>query len=65
VLRGNTEQAAELLRDARERYASRDDALGVATIDERLRSVAKEPLRAGKGPPDTPVRQAKTKGRKS
>ena len=65
VLRGDTEQAAELLRDARERYASRDDALGVATIDERLRSLAKEPLRAGKGSPDTPVRQAKTKGRKS
>jgi tetratricopeptide (TPR) repeat protein len=65
VLRGNTEEAAELLHDARERYASRDDALGVATIDERLRSLAKEPLRAGKGAPDTPVRQAKTKGRKS
>ena len=65
MLRGDTERAVELLRDARERYASRDDTLGVATIDERLRSLAKEPLRAGKGAPDTPVRQAKTKGRKT
>ena len=65
VLRGDAELAGELFRDARDRYASRDDVLGVATIDERLRSIAKEPLRPGKGSPDTPVRQAKTKGRRT
>ncbi len=65
VLRGDAELAGELFRDARDRYASRDDVLGVATIDDRLRSVAKEPLRPGKGSPDTPVRQAKTKGRRT
>ena len=65
ALRGDVEGAAQLFQDARARYASRDDALGVATIDERLRGLAKEPLRPGKGAPDTPVRQAKTKGRRT
>jgi tetratricopeptide (TPR) repeat protein len=65
ALRGDHEEAVRLLLDARDRYASREDALGVATLDERLRSLAKEPLRPGKGAPDTPVRQAKTKGRRT
>ena len=38
-LRGDTERAAVLLADARERYASRADALGVADVDERLRAL--------------------------
>ena len=63
LLRGDTEQATVLLADARARYAERDDSLGVAAIDERLRSVAKEPLRPGKDAPDTTTRQAKMKGR--
>jgi predicted ATPase len=65
LLRGETEQAAALLGDARARYAERDDELGVAAIDERLRSIAKGPLRPGKDAPDTTIRQAKTKGRGS
>ncbi len=56
LLRGDVEQAPSSSRDARDRYAARDDALGVATIDERLRSLAKWPLRQGKGAPDTHFR---------
>ena len=36
LLRGDEEHASALLADARERYASRDDALGVADVEERL-----------------------------
>jgi predicted ATPase len=41
VLRGDAVRAAELLADARDRYALRDDALGVASVDERLAQLAK------------------------
>jgi tetratricopeptide (TPR) repeat protein len=41
VLRGDVERAAALLADARDRYAVRDDALGVASVDERLARLAK------------------------
>ena len=41
LARGETDRAAELLADARARYASRDDALGVASVDERLARLAK------------------------
>jgi predicted ATPase len=41
VLRGDVERAAVLLADARDRYAVRDDALGVASVDERLAQLAK------------------------
>ncbi|HEY6031955.1 MAG TPA: tetratricopeptide repeat protein, partial [Gaiellaceae bacterium] len=64
LLRGDVERASELLTDARGRYAARDDALGLADVDERLRSLAKAPLRAGKGGPDTTTRTSKTKGRR-
>jgi predicted ATPase len=64
VLEGDAERATSLLLDARKRYASRDDALGVTTIDERLRSVAKQPLRPGKDAPDITTPQAKQKGRR-
>ena len=43
-LRGDTERASALLEEARERYAARSDALAVADVEERLRSLAKEPL---------------------
>jgi predicted ATPase len=65
TLRGDLEQASVLLADARERYAARDDALGVASAEERLRSLAKAPLRAGKGAPDRTSRTPKTKGRRT
>ena len=38
LLRGDAERASALLADARDRYAARDDALGVADVEERLRS---------------------------
>ena len=41
VLRGDVERAAVLLADARGRYAVRDDALGVASVDQRLAQLAK------------------------
>ena len=41
VLRGDDERAVELLSDARDRYALRDDALGVASVDQRLAQLAK------------------------
>jgi predicted ATPase len=63
--RGDLEQATALLEDARERYAARDDAPGVADVDERLRSIAKSPLRPGKEAPDTTSRTVTTKGRPS
>jgi len=65
VLRGDTERATGLLADARERYAARDDAIGVATVDERLRSLAKEPLRAGKAAPDITFPKVKSKGHRT
>jgi len=36
LLRGENDEAAALLTDARERYASRDDSIGVADAEERL-----------------------------
>ncbi|HSP71667.1 MAG TPA: tetratricopeptide repeat protein [Gaiellaceae bacterium] len=36
LLRGDVERACDLLADARDRYAARDDALGVANVEERL-----------------------------
>jgi predicted ATPase len=36
VIRGERERARKLLHEARERYAARDDAVGVADIDKRL-----------------------------
>jgi hypothetical protein len=40
VLRGDGDRAAELFAEARERYASCDDALGVADVAQRLRELA-------------------------
>ena len=41
VLRGDVERAEVLLADARDRYAVRDDAFGVASVDRRLAQLAK------------------------
>ncbi len=60
VLRGDAPQAAALLAEARERYAARDDALGIAMVDERLASLAaKAPLSEAKDAPDTTSRKAR------
>jgi tetratricopeptide (TPR) repeat protein len=64
LLRGDVERASALLLDARERYAARDDALGVADVEERLRGLANDPLSPRKGTPDTTTRTPKTKGRR-
>ena len=39
LLRDDVEAARALLADARERYASRDDAAGVADVDDRMRGL--------------------------
>ena len=48
LLRGEADRAATLLVDARDRYLARDDALGVAEVDERLGALAKQGLSDGK-----------------
>ena len=54
VLRGDIELARRaLLPDARDRYAVTRRRARRRDVDERLRSLAKEPLRPGKGAPDT------------
>ena len=45
LLRGDSAQALALLAEAHERYASRDDALGIAEVQWRLRDRANDPLR--------------------
>jgi predicted ATPase len=62
-LRGDVERASALLVDARDRYAARDDTLGVADVEERLRDLAKGPLSPRKGAPDRTTRISKTKGK--
>jgi predicted ATPase/DNA-binding SARP family transcriptional activator len=39
VARGDEQRAVELLNEAGERYAARQDSIGVAAIDERIRSL--------------------------
>jgi tetratricopeptide (TPR) repeat protein len=41
LLRGDVERASAYFDEARERYAARDDALGISSIDERLAALAK------------------------
>jgi tetratricopeptide (TPR) repeat protein len=62
VLRGDAGRAAALFADARDRYASTDDDLGVASVEERLGALAKAPLSRGKGAPDRPSPATTTKG---
>jgi predicted ATPase len=63
LLRGDVDRASALLDDARASYVARDDASGVASIDERLRAIAKGPLRPGKEATSTTSRRTTTKGR--
>jgi predicted ATPase len=42
LLRGDVDRASALLADARGRFAARDDSSGVAHVDERLSSIAKD-----------------------
>jgi predicted ATPase len=65
VHRGDIDEATVLLEDARDRYAARDDAQGVEHVEERLRSIAKSPLRRGKEALDTTSRTVTTKRRTS
>ena len=44
LLRGDVPRASALLADARDRYAARDDAIGVADAEERLSDLAKGAL---------------------
>ena len=62
TLKGDPGRAAELFADARDRYASTDDEQGVASVEERLRALAKAPLSPGKGAPGRPSRATTTKG---
>ena len=62
---GRRRSAAAALLRRRPRAATprRDDDLGVAAVDERLRALAKPPLRRRKGAADTTRRATATKGR--
>jgi predicted ATPase len=60
--RGDPARTASLLADARERYVARDDALGVAAVDERLSALAKSPQSEREEPPGTTPRQPRRKG---
>jgi tetratricopeptide (TPR) repeat protein len=62
ALEGDAGRAAKLFADARDRYASTDDDLGVASVEKRLRVLAKAPLSPGKEAPDRPSRATTTKG---
>jgi predicted ATPase len=53
LLRAEREQARTLLAEALALYTARNDRRGVADVEDRLRDVAKDPLRAGKAAPDT------------
>ncbi len=46
-LRGDTGRASALLEEARDRYAARDDEIGVAEIEKRLADLDKRSLRPG------------------
>ena len=39
LLRGDIDEATALLTDAGERYASRDDSIGVADVEEQWREL--------------------------
>jgi predicted ATPase len=56
LLRGDREQASVLFAEAHDLYEARDDALGVADIEVRLRSIAKDALSARKERPNRTVR---------
>jgi predicted ATPase len=61
---GDADAAGELLAEARAKYVGRNDALGVAGVDERLGSLAEPALSGRKGRSRTTSRASPTKGRK-
>jgi hypothetical protein len=63
LLRVDVEQASVLLADARDRFAARHVALGVADVEERLRDLAKDALSPVKGPPSRTPEPPNTEGR--
>ena len=65
LLRDDVERARALLGEARDRYAARDDALGVADVEERLRGLAKEALSPRKEAGARTARSSTTKGRRT
>ncbi|MGN6169004.1 MAG: ATP-binding protein [Solirubrobacteraceae bacterium] len=65
LLRDDMERARVLLREARDRYMSRDDALGVADVEERLRGLAKGALSPCKEVVARTARSSTTKGRRT
>ncbi len=64
LLQGDEERGTELLLDARERYAARNDALGVADVERRLDGIAKDGLSARKEAADTTDVTFDPKGRR-
>lgn len=65
LLRGDPGLARTLLAEARDRYATRDDALGVADVEERLRGLAKEGLSPRKEASSRTARSSTTQGRQT
>jgi ATP/maltotriose-dependent transcriptional regulator MalT len=65
VLRGDVERAAALFGDARDRYVSADDAAGAASVETRLCTLAKAPLRPGKDPADRTRGTTTRKGKRT
>jgi len=61
-LRDDVERARALLAEAGDRYAARDDALGVADVEERLRGLAKRALRPRKEAAARTARSSTTTG---
>jgi tetratricopeptide (TPR) repeat protein len=53
LLGGDSQKAASLFDEAGDRYAARDDAIGVAEVGRRLRELAKDSLSPGKEAPLT------------
>jgi predicted ATPase len=64
LLRGDAERAAALFAEAREGYAATQDELGVAGVERRLSTLAKQPLTPGKEPPGSTRRTPTSKGRR-
>ncbi|MFL5863075.1 MAG: ATP-binding protein [Solirubrobacteraceae bacterium] len=65
LLRDDVPRARALLGEARDRYAARDDARGVADVEERLHELAKEALSPSKAAAARTARSSTTTGRRT
>jgi tetratricopeptide (TPR) repeat protein len=65
LLRDDVGRARALLGEARDRYAARDDEVGVADVEQRLRGLAKEALSPGKAAMARTARSSTTEGRRT